>query len=224
MIHYVEDDNNIRDLVVYTLRQSGFDAQGFSDAKSFWRSFLKTTPQLLMLDIMLPNEDGLAILKRLRADAATRRLPVMMVTARSTEFDKVTGLDLGADDYLTKPFGMMEMVSRVRALLRRTTPIPSDEELVAGNLVMHTGKYIVTEHGNPIVLTHKEFELLRLLMQHKGMAFDRDKLLETVWGYDYDGGTRTIDVHVQTLRQKLGESGFMIKTVRGVGYRLEEAL
>ncbi len=223
MIYYVEDDTNIRELVVYTLCQSGFEAKGFADAPSFFAACQAKLPKLVLLDIMLPNENGLSILRNLRSDAATSNLPIMMVTARGTEYDKVIGLDSGADDYISKPFGMMELVSRVRALLRRTQQTQQTEEFMAAGLTLNTQKHIVTVDGTPVNLTYKEFALLRFLMENRGIAFHREQLLETVWGYDYDGGSRTVDVHIQTLRQKLGEYGSFIETVRGVGYRFGEA-
>lgn len=223
MIYYVEDDPNIRELVIYTLRQTGFEARGFSDAPSFFAACQAELPELLLLDIMLPNESGLTILRNLRSDAATTALPIILVTARATEYDKVVGLDSGADDYIAKPFGMMELISRVRALLRRSKPMLASEELVAENLVLNTQKHTVTVNGQLVVLTYKEFALLRFLMENRGIAFHREQLLSTVWGYDYEGGSRTVDVHIQTLRQKLGECGPLIETVRGVGYRFGDA-
>jgi two-component system alkaline phosphatase synthesis response regulator PhoP len=223
LIYYVEDDPNIRELVIYTLRQTGFEARGFSDAPSFFAACQAELPELLLLDIMLPNESGLTILRNLRSDAATTALPIILVTARATEYDKVVGLDSGADDYIAKPFGMMELISRVRALLRRSKPMLASEELVAENLVLNTQKHTVTVNGQLVVLTYKEFALLRFLMENRGIAFHREQLLSTVWGYDYEGGSRTVDVHIQTLRQKLGECGPLIETVRGVGYRFGDA-
>ena len=223
MIYYVEDDTNIRELVVYTLRQSGFEAQGFADAPSFFAACQSKLPQLILLDIMLPDESGLSILRNLRNDVATSSLPIIMITARGAEYDKVVGLDSGADDYIAKPFGMMELVSRIRALLRRTQPSAQPDVLAAGGLALNTQKHTITVHDAPVLLTYKEFALLRFLMENRGIAFPRERLLETVWGYDYDGGSRTVDVHIQTLRQKLGDCGALIETVRGVGYRFGEA-
>lgn len=217
MIYYIEDDNNIRDLVVYTLGQAGFEAHGFADAEQFYAACKNKKPVLVLLDIMLPNEDGLSILKTLKADVKTAQIPVIMVTAKGTEYDKVIGLDLGADDYIAKPFGMMELVARVKALLRRT--VPQSVTFTSGDLMLDTRRHMVTVKNEAVVLTLKEFELLNLLMENSGMAFTREHLLATVWDYDYGGGTRTVDVHIQTLRQKLGECGAMIETVRGVGYR-----
>lgn len=219
MIYYVEDDNNIRELVIYTLEQAGFEAMGFADGAAFFDACKVQLPALVLLDIMLPNEDGISLLKRLRSDAKTAQVPVIMVTAKGTEFDKVIGLDTGADDYITKPFGMIELVARVKALLRRTAPKQSETVLTFGELTLDARKHIVTVNAKPVTLTFKEFELLHFLMENNGTAFGREHLLTTVWDYGYDGGTRTVDVHVQTLRQKLGECGAMIETVRGVGYR-----
>jgi len=221
MIYYVEDDANIRDLVIYTLEQSGFDASGFADAEAFYAACKAQLPHLVLLDIMLPNEDGLSILKRLKADAKTSDLPVIMVTAKGTEYDKVMGLDKGADDYIAKPFGMTELVARVKALLRRTAPKEPSSTFEFGGISLDTRKHLVTAGSEKVLLTFKEFELLRFLMENSGAAFTREHLLGTVWGYDYTGGTRTVDVHIQTLRQKLGECGKLIETVRGVGYRFK---
>ena len=219
MIYYVEDDNNIRDLVVYTLRQTGLEARGFSAAGPFFSALQETTPELVLLDIMLPGEDGLQILKQLRASSQTADIPVIMITARDTEYDTVVGLDAGADDYIAKPFGMMELVARVKAMLRRTTAKMDAESVTINDLTVDARRHVVTVAGEPIQLTLKEFELLRFLMENRGVAFTREKLLERVWDLGYGGGTRTVDVHVQTLRQKLGAAGSMVETVRGVGYR-----
>ncbi len=222
MIYYVEDDANIRELVVYTLNQTGLAAKGFSDSSAFFAASAEEKPTLILLDIMLPGDDGLTILKKIRASAGTTSIPVMMITAKTTEFDKVSGLDLGADDYITKPFGMAELVARVKALLRRSGTKTSAERLAHGDLVVDVAKHTVTVGGQNILLTYKEFALLACLMENAGRAFTREQLLETVWGYDYEGGTRTVDVHVQTLRTKLGECGKFVETVRGVGYRFGE--
>lgn len=194
-------------------------ARGFAYAEEFDRACEEQMPTLVLLDIMLPHEDGLSILKRLKTDLRTCGLPVIMVTAKGTEYDTVIGLDTGADDYITKPFGMMELVARVKALLRRTTSQNASDKLIAGELTLDVKKRSVTVDGEKIVLTFREFELLRYLMENQGIAFDRERLLQTVWGYDYDGGSRTVDVHIQTLRQKLDHCGALIETVRGVGYR-----
>ena len=220
MIYLVEDDNSIRELVVYTLRNTGFEARGFACGADFWEAMKQEMPQMVLLDIMLPDEDGLTILKKLRAASGTERLPVMMLTAKGSEYDKVIGLDSGADDYLPKPFGMMELVSRVKAVLRRSEPEKKQEFYQVGPVAVDISKHEVTVNGTPVVLTFKEFELLCCLMENEGIVLTRDRLLSKVWGYDFDGETRTVDVHVRTLRQKLGEKGDLIQTVRGVGYRV----
>lgn len=222
MIFCVEDDAGIRDLMIYTLNASGFRAVGFENAKEFYAALADDTPELIMLDIMLPGEDGISILKRLKADARTADIPVIMATAKGNEYDKVIGLDLGADDYLAKPFGMMEMASRVRAVLRRSGRAAEKQQLIRiGGLEMNLGEHIVTADGIRIQLTLKEFELLHTFMTNPGRAFTREQLLSSVWCEDFMGETRTVDVHVGTLRQKLGSCGKYIRTVRGVGYRLE---
>ena len=222
MIFCVEDDAGIRDLMIYTLNASGFRAVGFENAREFYAALADDTPELIMLDIMLPGEDGISILKRLKADARTADIPVIMATAKGNEYDKVIGLDLGADDYLAKPFGMMEMASRVRAVLRRSGRAAEKQKLIrVGGLEMNLGEHIVTADGIRIQLTLKEFELLRTCMTNPGRAFTRERLLSSVWCEDFLGETRTVDVHVGTLRQKLGSCGKYIRTVRGVGYRLE---
>lgn len=222
MIYYVEDDRNIRELVIYTLQQSGLAAQGFADAVTFWAAMGRERAELVLLDLMLPGEDGITILKRLRGCPETEELPVILVTAKGAEYDKVVGLDTGADDYIVKPFGMMELVSRVKARLRRIGARKAGKELKAGRLYVSVERHQAAVDGQPVTLTYKEFELLRFLLENRGIVFDREQLLERVWGYGYDGGTRTVDVHVQTLRQKLGDCGELIETVRGVGYRLGE--
>ena len=221
MIYCVEDDAAIRDIEVYALRSTGFEAEGLETGAELFAALKKRLPELIILDVMLPGEDGLEILRRLRLSAVTRNVPVIMATARGAEYDKITGLDSGADDYLVKPFGMMEMVSRVRAVLRRAAPSRAEEPLAIGDIRLDPGTHTVTVAGRAVTLTLKEFELLRSLMEKPGTVFTRDRLLSEVWGTDYDGETRTVDVHIRTLRQKLGEAGGMIGTVRGVGYRLE---
>ncbi len=221
MIFCVEDDSAARQLMIYTLHSAGFQARGFSESGAFFRALEEEMPQLAILDIMLPGEDGIAILKRLRTATATAGLPVIMATAKGTEYDKVVGLDLGADDYLAKPFGMMEMVSRVKALLRRTGHSAERGILRAGRLELDTGRHTVHVGGERVALTLKEYELLQLFMGNPGMVFTRDRLLQSVWGADYVGETRTVDVHIGTLRAKLLDCGDYIETVRGVGYRLE---
>lgn len=222
MIFCVEDDAGIRDLMIYTLNASGFRAVGFENARGFYAALADDTPELIMLDIMLPGEDGISILKRLKADARTADIPVIMATAKGNEYDKVIGLDLGADDYLAKPFGMMEMASRVRAVLRRSGRTAEKPQLIrVGGLEMNLGEHIVTADGIRVQLTLKEFELLHTFMTNPGRAFTREQLLSSVWSEDFLGETRTVDVHVGTLRQKLGSCGKYIRTVRGVGYKLE---
>ena len=222
MIYYVEDDKNIRDLVIYTLNQTEYAAEGFESSEPFFSACKTQMPELVLLDIMLPGEDGIEIKKKMRKTPGMAGVPVIMITAKGAEYDKVLGLDLGADDYVTKPFGMMELVARVRAVLRRSAPGQKEAELALCGLVVNPEKHTVLAGEKNIALTLKEFDLLRFLMENRGIVFSRDKLLETVWGYNYDGGTRTVDVHVQTLRQKLGEYGAAIKTVRGVGYCMGE--
>ena len=221
MIWCVEDDPSIREIEVYALHSTGLEARGFADGAEFWEALEKERPELVILDVMLPGEDGVAILKRLRADERYRDIPVIMATARSTEFDKVQSLDLGADDYITKPFGMMEMVSRVKAVLRRSQPKQTAALLKLDGLTLDENQHTVTIDGQRITLTYKEYELLRLFLSHPGMAFSREQLLQTVWNTDYAVETRTVDMHIRTLRQKLGDYGRYIETIRGVGYRLE---
>lgn len=220
MIYCVEDDRNIRELVVYTLESTGFEAAGFSNGADFFAALKKNRPSLILLDIMLPEEDGIEILRKLKAKEETREIPVILVTAKGAEYDKVLGLDSGADDYITKPFGMMEFVSRVKAVLRRTEKKTESNELREGVLTLQIDKHLVLVNGKEITITLKEFELLKKLMQNKGIVMTRNRLLEDIWGYDFDGETRTVDVHIRTLRQKLGSCGDMIETVRGVGYRI----
>ena len=225
MIFCVEDDAGIRDLMIYTLNASGFRAVGFENAREFYAALADDTPELIMLDIMLPGEDGISILKRLKADARTADIPVIMATAKGNEYDKVIGLDLGADDYLAKPFGMMEMASRVRAVLRRSGRAAEKPQLIrVGGLEMNLGEHSVPADGIRVQLTLKEFELLHTFMTNPGRAFTREQLLSSVWCEDFLGETRTVDVHVGTLRQKLGACGKYIRTVRGVGYRLEVSI
>jgi two-component system alkaline phosphatase synthesis response regulator PhoP len=220
MIYYVEDDEGIRELVVYTLQNTGFQAVGFENGQQLFSALQNTKPQLILLDIMLPGDDGMTILRRLRSDIATRKIPVIMITAKGSEYDKVIGLDSGADDYVTKPFGMMELVSRIRAVLRRSGVTEDNELYSYRSVLLDTRKHSVTVNGKVVDLTLKEFELLKLLMKNAGAVLTRDMLLENIWGYDFDGETRTVDVHIRTLRQKLGDEGKIIETVRGVGYRL----
>lgn len=224
MIYCVEDDSNIRELVVYTLETTGFDACGFEEEKQFFKALEEELPELILMDIMLPGEDGITLLKKLKMSQRTKDIPVIMVTAKGAEYDKVKGLDLGADDYVTKPFGMMELISRIKAVLRRTGKSEqkdSDILSVAG-IEIDVKKHEVKADGNVVNLTLKEYELLKRLMSNPNIVMTRDSLLEDIWGYDFDGETRTVDVHVRTLRQKLGSLGEKIETVRGVGYRMSE--
>ncbi|MDD7365891.1 MAG: response regulator transcription factor [Clostridiales bacterium] len=220
----VEDDASIRDIEIYTLNSTGFEARGFENGEDFFAALAQETPDLVILDVMLPGMDGVSILRKMKDNAATKRLPVIMATAKGMEYDKIQSLDLGADDYLVKPFGMMEMVSRVRAVLRRCAPLGEGSVLRAGNLIVNLDERTVTANGNRVNLTFKEFELLKLFLSHPKMVFTRDQLLSNVWNIDYAGETRTVDVHIQTLRQKLGDCGRMIETVRNVGYRLEDGV
>lgn len=222
MIYLVEDDNSIRELVIYTLVTTGLTARGFSSAQDFWEEMKEEEPSLVLLDIMLPDEDGLTILKKLRASSRTAKLPIIMLTAKGSEYDKVVGLDTGADDYIPKPFGMMELVSRVKALLRRTEPEKKGGIFQIGPIVVDSSKHTVKVDGSQVALTYKEFELLCYLMENEGIVLTRDQLLSKIWGYDFDGETRTVDVHIRTLRQKLGLASNYIETIRGVGYKMEE--
>lgn len=220
MIYCVEDDSNIRELVVYTLESTGMKARGFEDGRAFMEALAFETPELVLLDIMLPGEDGIEILKKLRNSAKTKDIPVIMVTAKGSEYDKVIGLDTGADDYITKPFGMMEFIARVKAVLRRAAKQAGKKEYTYKGLTIHVDRHQVFDRERAVELTLKEFELLRYLMENQGIVLSRDQILEKIWGYEYAGETRTVDVHIRTLRQKLGDSGFLIETVRGVGYRI----
>ena len=224
MIFCVEDDDSIRELMVYALTSSGFQAAGFADGPSFWQAMEKGRPELILLDIMLPGEDGISILRRLRAAAETESLPVIMATAKGAEYDKVRGLDSGADDYLVKPFGMLEMVSRVKAVLRRSLPREQAPLLRCGEIAVDRARHLVTVQNAAVSLTLKEFELLCLFMENPGLVFTRDQLLRSVWGAEFVGESRTVDVHIGTLRTKLGQAGKCIGTVRGVGYKMEQEL
>ncbi len=221
MIWCVEDDASIRDIEVYALQSTGFEAQGFEDGMAFWQALQTQTPQLVVLDVMLPGLDGITLLKRMKSTPALASIPVVMATAKGAEYDKIQGLDLGADYYLTKPFGVMELVSCVKAVLRRCQPEKPAHLLQCGGLCLNPEEHTVTADGARVELTYKEFELLRLFLLHPGMAFTRDQLMEKVWGTDYYGETRTVDMHIRTLRQKLGSYGDRIETVRNVGYRWE---
>lgn len=224
MIICVEDEKNICELEVYTLLSVGFEAQGCSSGKELFALLEKVTPELIVLDIMLPDEDGLSILRKLRSDTRYADIPVIMATAKGTEFDKVKGLDSGADDYIAKPFGMLEMVSRIKAVLRRSGERSGQSkeaaEITIGDLTVNTSEHTVTVAGENVLLTLKEYEMLKKFLLNPGIVFTRDKLLNDIWGYEFSGETRTVDVHIRTLRQKLGSAGEMIETIRGVGYRL----
>lgn len=222
MIWCVDDDAAIRDIEVYTLCSMGHQARGFTDGKEMFEALETQIPELILLDIMLPGEDGVTILKKLRAHPRTAGVPVIMATAKGTEMDKIQGLNIGADDYLVKPFGMMEMVARINAVLRRSGAKQAAVSLTIGPVSLHEREHLVTVNGNRVHLTLKEFALLRLFMQYPGVVFSREQLLSTVWGVEYLGESRTVDVHIKTLRQKMGTAGKMIETVIGVGYRLEE--
>lgn len=221
MIWCVEDDASIRDIEVYTLSSTGFDARGFEDGVSFWAALQTEKPDLVVLDVMLPGVDGIELLQRMKASAELRTIPVVMTTAKGAEYDRIRGLDLGADYYLVKPFGVMELVSCVKAVLRRCRPDKAAHLLRSGGLVVDLDAHTVTVDGARIALTYKEFELLRLFLSHPGMAFTREQLFQEVWGMDFCGETRTVDMHIRTLRQKLGPYGRRIETVRNVGYRME---
>ena len=220
MIYCVEDDDNIRELVIYTLETTGLKARGFADGSAFMEALASDAPELILLDIMLPGDDGLELLKKLKSSSKTKNIPVIMVTAKGSEYDKVVGLDSGADDYVTKPFGMMELVSRIKAVLRRSGKVEDRTDMETAGVHVDVKKHEVTVDGKEISLTLKEFELLEKLMRNQGIVLTRDQLLTEIWGYDFDGETRTVDVHIRTLRQKLGDKGEIIQTVRGVGYRV----
>lgn len=224
MIFCVEDDSSIRDLMIYALNASGFEAKGFDCGEALFDALKSEMPSLIMLDIMLPGEDGIALLKRLRKQPSTMNLPIIMATAKGTEYDKVIGLDLGADDYLAKPFGMMEMISRIKAVLRRSNPKAEARQLSIGDLELNLDTYTVLVKGEQVQLTLKEYNLLKTMMVNPDRVFTREQLLEMIWGIDFIGETRTVDVHIGTLRTKLGECGRYIKTVRGVGYRMDGGL
>ena len=220
MIYCVEDERNIRELLVYTLGTTGFEAKGIRDGKELRKALKEEIPQLILLDFMLPGEDGYSILEKLKSNQETRDIPVIMVTAKEAEYDKVRALDSGADDYITKPFGMMEFIARVKAVLRRAAKQAGKKEYTYKGLTIHVDRHQVFDRERAVELTLKEFELLRYLMENQGIVLSRDQILEKIWGYEYAGETRTVDVHIRTLRQKLGDSGFLIETVRGVGYRI----
>lgn len=224
MIYFVEDDDNIRELVVYTLNSTGFKAEGFRTPDKFWAAMEVKLPSLVLLDIMLPQEDGLSILSKIRGNKQTKKLPVIILTAKSGEYDKVKGFDLGADDYVPKPFGMMELVARIKAVLRRTeNDTDSAEEYSIGSLTVYPQKHKVKVNGEKVTLTLKEFQMLCLLLENRGIVLSRDRILNQIWGYSFDGESRTVDVHIRTLRSKLGEAGDLIQTIRGIGYTIIDA-
>ena len=223
-IYYVEDDTSIRELVLYALKTAEFQVMGFENAASFYKRMKEQQPDLILLDIMLPDEDGVSILKKLKSRPDTENIPVIMLTAKSSEYDKVLGLDSGADDYITKPFGVMELISRVKAVIRRSdrSKGSAGEVLKIGELVLDEQKHEVYARGQEVSLTFKEFELLSYLMKNRGLVLSRDKILNTIWNYEYEGESRTVDVHIGSLRQKLGTCGDFIKTIRGIGYKIED--
>ena len=221
MIYFVEDDNSIRKLVLYSLTSAGLEAEGFAHPGEFWTAMDRQLPQVVLLDIMLPEEDGISILKKLRSDSRTRRIQVILLTAKGSEYDKVVGLDAGADDYVSKPFGMMELMARVRSALRRAgQDAAAPPTYTLGPLMVDPGRHLVQVNGENVALTLKEFQVLCLLLEHRDTVFTRDQLLNAIWGYEFDGASRTVDVHIRTLRQKLGEAGSCIQTIRGIGYKI----
>lgn len=225
MIYIIEDDADIRELETYALKNCGYDVKAFADSTDFYQACKEEKPSLVLLDIMLPKEDGLTILQKIRADETIKKVPVIMVTAKTTEIDKVKGLDLGADDYISKPFGVMELVSRVKAILRRcsdTQETPSANTITYQNITLDDSKHTVMVDGAECVLTFKEYELLKYFLSNIGVALTREKLIDKVWGYDFEGESRTVDMHIKTLRQKLGDAGAVIKTIRNVGYKVGE--
>jgi Response regulators consisting of a CheY-like receiver domain and a winged-helix DNA-binding domain len=227
LIAIIEDDAGIRELICYTLNNTGFQTQGFPEGNSFFEFMKNEIPELLLLDVMLPNEDGISILKKLRADAKTKKMPIIMLTAKDSEYDKIIGLDNGADDYVTKPFGMMELVSRIKAVLRRIEQVKTEEKVQVyeyKNLVMKHMAHMVLSDGIQVELTLKEYKMLQILLQNKGFVMSRDMLLDKIWGYAFDGETRTVDVHIRSLRAKLGVCGDYIETIRGVGYKIGGAM
>lgn len=222
MIYMLEDENSIRNFVLYALNNSGLEAVGFETPSEFYKAMAERLPDLLLLDIMLPEEDGISILKKLRSEKITRKLPIILLTAKGTEFDTVTGLDSGADDYISKPFSTVELISRIKALLRRSYDKSEDDAVILKNLVISPEKHEVYSDGIKVSLTLKEYELLLILLRNKGKVFSRDELLKKVWGFDFKGESRTVDVHIRTLRAKLGSGGELIETIRGVGYKIGE--
>ncbi len=222
MIYVLEDDNNICKFVLYALNNAGYEAEGFTHPQNFWNALEQRIPCLLLLDVLLPNENGLHILDTLRKRSDTQNMPIIMLTAKSTEYDKVIALDRGADDYIVKPFGTMELISRIRALLRRTKLPKNQEEYVCGKLYLCPAKHLVLVNGENMILTCKEFEMLLLMMKNRGRVYTREELLSEIWGYAFDSKSRTVDVHIRTLRSKLGDCGMYIETIRGVGYRFTD--
>lgn len=222
LIYIVEDDTDIRELETYALKNSGYDVLSFAESKSFFKACTNELPQLVILDVMLPDFDGLSVLEKLRQDAVTKSIPVILVTAKTSEMDKVKGLDMGADDYITKPFSVLELISRVRAIMRRCSSDIRQDVITLGGIVFDDSKHIVTSEGEVCTLTYKEYELLKYLLKNKGMALTRENIILNVWGYDFEGESRTVDMHITTLRQKLGNCGNLIKTVRNVGYKAGE--
>ena len=220
MIYVIEDDNSIRELVIYTLNSTGLEAMGFEKPSDFWRAMDNALPKLILLDIMLPEEDGLEILRRLRSAASTKKLPVIMLTAKGSEYDKVVGLNAGADDYIPKPFGMIELIARIKALLRRTEEQDVPAEYTLKSLYVSPSRHLAKVDGQNVSLTLKEFELLCLLLENHDIVLTRDQILNRIWGYSFDGESRTVDVHIRTLRQKLGPAGDYIETIRGIGYKI----
>ena len=221
MIYLLEDDDSIRKLVIYGLESQGYEAQGFEAPSAFWKAMNHQLPELILLDIMLPEEDGLSILQKLRSASATKKLPIIMLTAKNTDYDRVIGLDKGADDFISKPFGMMELVARVRAVLRRTEPATVSTEYQIGPLYVSPERHIVRVNGKDVTLTYKEFEILCLMLENEGVVLTRSVLMDRIWGCEFERENRTLDVHIRTLRAKLGEAGSYIETVRGVGYKIE---
>lgn len=223
MIYFIEDDPNIRELVVYTLNTTEHKAVGFERPSEFYKALDEELPELILLDVMLPEEDGLKILKKIRSSKLTENIPVIMITAKSSEIDKLKGFDLGADDYVAKPFGIMELLARIKAVLRRSKPQTQKDEYTIGNLYVCPQKHRVRVNGEKVTLTLKEFELLCLMLENRDIVLSRDQILDKIWGYSFDGESRTVDVHIRTLRQKLGDAGNIIETVRGIGYKIGEA-
>lgn len=228
-IYCVEDDETIQEMLIYALQTSDFEAEGFESAKNFYQKIEENIPDLILLDIMLPDEDGFSILKKLKENPRTKKIPVILLTAKSSEYDKVMGLDIGADDYVTKPFGVLELLSRIKAVLRRSSKEEQrsqdfGETMIVGNITLDNKKRTVLIDNIPIFLTYKEFELLKFMMKNKGIVLTREQLLNRIWGYDYEGESRTVDVHMASLRQKLGNSNILLKTVRGVGYQMRDEI